>query len=153
MPAQTYEMTEESLAIFDKHWKNREASTTPHFYNKMNVIQKELIELHYKKMDTDSKIRSHETLIELNKKINEFNEKYPPHDHSTEPNEVVKHKSKPIVEVLSSEEITKVIEIVDNLLENIDDTKDSPLEIEPKPKSTRPKGRGGRNTKAISDVP
>lgn len=149
---QIYSISEESLAIFDKYWKNREASTTPQFYNKMNVIQKELIELHYKKMDTDSKIRSQETLKMLNKKIDKYNEENPVAYVpivETKPTKTVRRKTelKLEIETLSTTEINKVIEAVDSLLEN------PPLEIETKPKSTRSRGKGGRSTKAISDVP
>lgn len=149
---QIYSMSEESLAIFDKYWKNKEASTTPQFYNKMDLIQKELIELHYKKMDTDSKIRSQKTLKMLNKKIDKYNKNNPVESSpvvKTKPTKTVRRKTEPSpeIETLSTTEINKVIEAVESLLEN------PPLEIETKPKSTRSRGKRGRSTKAISDVP
>lgn len=131
-----YRMSNESLAIFDKYWRNREFSTTPEFYNKMDLIQKDLIQLHYKNMDTDSKIRSQDSLRILNERIDKYARNHPP-------------KVEILDEPLTDDEVDKVINVIDNLLKE----ENSPLETEPKSKSTRPRGKGGRNTKVVSDVP
>jgi len=63
-------MSEGSTAIFKKHWDKYYCESDPIvFQNKMNIIQKELIEHHYLDMDVDTRLRAKETLKILDNKI------------------------------------------------------------------------------------